>query len=289
MAMKDISPVDLPENPRYINGKVIMVTGASSGLGREFCLSLAKSGCKILACARRTELLRSLCEEINSLNVSFGEFSGQNSGEAVSVKVDVSQNGKAIDEAVQLAWNIYGRIDALINNAGIRGHVASPLDLDEEEWNSVMATNLRGTWLVARSVCRRMCDANQKGSVINISSIGGLPRGLLPGGIAYAISKAGVDVMTKVMALELGKYNIRVNSIAPGLFKSDITARLVQKDWIDKVAERIIPLRTHGTIDPALTSLLDHLIDDSSGFVTGNVFIVDCGATLPGVPLYSSL
>lgn len=91
------------------------------------------------------------------------------------------------------------------------------------------------------------------------------------------------------MALELGAYKIRVNSIAPGLFKSEITQDLVQKDWLHNVAERTIPLRTHGSSDPALTSLIRYLLHDSSEYITGNVFIVDAGATLPGVPIFSSL
>lgn len=92
-----------------------------------------------------------------------------------------------------------------------------------------------------------------------------------------------------MMALELGSYSIRVNSIAPGLFKSAITAELMKKEWLTTVAERINPLRTFGTADPALTSLVRYLIHDDSDYVTGNVFIVDVGATLPGIPIYSSL
>lgn len=91
------------------------------------------------------------------------------------------------------------------------------------------------------------------------------------------------------MALELGEHNIRANSIAPGLFKSEITSGLMQKDWLNTVAEKTVPLRTWGTSDPALTSLVRYLIHDSSAYVSGNVFIVDAGATLPGIPLFSRL
>lgn len=91
------------------------------------------------------------------------------------------------------------------------------------------------------------------------------------------------------MALELGAYKIRVNSISPGLFKSEITQALVEKDWLHRVTERTVPLRTSGTSDPALTSLIRYLLHDSSEYVTGNVFIVDAGVTLPGVPIFSSL
>ena len=89
------------------------------------------------------------------------------------------------------------------------------------------------------------------------------------------------------MALELGEYNIRANAIAPGLFKSEITKGLVEKEWLNKVALKTVPLKTYGTLDPAVTSLVRYLIHDSSQYVTGNIFIVDAGVTLPGVPIFS--
>ncbi|OVA13646.1 Short-chain dehydrogenase/reductase SDR [Macleaya cordata] len=267
---------------RRLDGKIVMVTGASSGLGREFCLDLAKSGCKIVAAARRTDRLKSLCDEINN-RLSSSEV------QAVAVELDLSAKGSVIDDSVQKAWDAFGRIDALVNNAGIRGGVSSPLDLSEDEWSNVVTTNLTGTWLVSKSLCRRIRNANQKGSVINISSISGINRGHLPGGVAYTASKTGLNSMTKDMALELGVYNIRVNSISPGLFKSEITEQLMQKNWLNNVAQKTIPLKTYGETDPALTSLVRFLIHDSSEYVTGNIFIVDAGQSLPGVPIFSSL
>ena len=91
------------------------------------------------------------------------------------------------------------------------------------------------------------------------------------------------------MALELGVYKIRVNSISPGLFKSEITQGLMQKDWLRNVERKTAPLREYGSSDPALTSLVRYLVHDSSEYVSGNIFIVDAGTTLPGVPIYSSL
>ncbi|KHN24253.1 3-oxoacyl-[acyl-carrier-protein] reductase 1 [Glycine soja] len=201
----------------------------------------------------------------------------------------VAADGPAIDRAVQKAWDAFGRVDSLINNAGVRGSVKSPLKLSEEEWDHVFKTNLTGCWLVSKYVCKRMCDIQLKGSIINISSVSGLNRGQLPGAAAYASSKAGVNMLTKVMAMELGMHKIRVNSISPGIFKSEITENLLQKDWLNDVVRKIMPLRRLGTSDPALTSLARYLIHDSSEYVTGNNFIVDYGGTLPGVPIYSSL
>lgn len=265
-----------------------MVTGASSGLGREFCLDLAKSGCKIIAAARRKDRLKSLCDHINSLSSSsYGDSNGDL--RAVAVELDVAADGKTIDASVQKGWEVFGCIHALVNNAGIRGNVRSALDISEEEWDNTMKTNLTGAWLVSKSVCIRMRDAKIGGSIINISSIAGLHRGHLPGSAAYTASKVALNTLTKMMALELGVYKIRVNSISPGLFKSEITENLMEKNWLNKVALKTVPLRTFGTSDPALTSVVRYLILDSSEYVTGNMFIVDAGATLPGVPIFSSL
>jgi NAD(P)-dependent dehydrogenase (short-subunit alcohol dehydrogenase family) len=284
MANQDSSSL---EPWHQLTGKVVMVTGASSGIGVDFCIDLAKAGCKIIAAARRIDRLASLCDNINQLTMS--TESSESQLRAVAVELDVSADGATIAASVERAWNAFGRIDTLINNAGVRGRVHSTLDLTEEELNNIFKTNLMGSWLVTKYVCVRMRDANQEGSVINISSIGGLSRGHLPGGVAYSSSKAALNTMTKVMALELGNQKIRVNSISPGLFKSEITQGLMEKSWLNNVALKTVPLRTYGTSNPALTSLIRYLIHDSSQYVSGNIFIVDAGVTLPGVPIFSSL
>ncbi|KAJ8443221.1 hypothetical protein Cgig2_017214 [Carnegiea gigantea] len=171
----------------------------------------------------------------------------------------------------------------------IAGNVKSPLDITEEEWNHIFRTNLTGAWLVSRSVSTRMHDAKIGGSIVNISSTAGLTRGHLPGSVAYAASKAALNTLTKVMSVELGVYKIRINSISPGIFRSEITQKLLEKDWIKNVAEKTLPLRAFGTTVPALTSLVRYLVHDSSDYVTGNIFVVDAGATLPGIPIFSSL
>jgi len=273
-----------------LKGKVVLVTGASSGLGRDFCLDLAKAGCKIIAAARRVDRLQSLCHQINHLSSSAeSNPTSSSSPRAVALELDVCADGPTIEKSIQKGWDAFGHIDALVNNAGVRGNVRSPLELSEEEWNHVMKTNLTGTWLVSKYVAIRMRDAERGGSIINISSVAGLNRGHLPGAAAYSSSKAGLNTLTKVMALELGVFKIRVNSISPGIFKSEITQGLMQKEWLHNVVKKTVPLGEHGTSDPALTSLIRYLVHGSSEYVSGNIFIVDAGATLPGVPIFSSL
>ncbi|KAJ1404269.1 Short-chain dehydrogenase/reductase SDR [Sesbania bispinosa] len=188
-------PSPLSEPWHNLDGKVVLVTGASSGLGLEFCLDLAKAGCKIVAAARRLDRLHSLCHQINNQP---SDTTVAGSLRAVAVELDVCADANSINNSVQKAWDAFGHIDTLINNAGVRGSVKSPLNLSEEEWNHVFKTNLTGCWLVSKYVCKRMCDAKRKGSIINISSTAGLNRGLITGGAAYASSKAAVITLTKV-------------------------------------------------------------------------------------------
>uniref|UniRef100_M1D7A3 2,4-dienoyl-CoA reductase n=1 Tax=Solanum tuberosum TaxID=4113 RepID=M1D7A3_SOLTU len=174
-----------------LTGKVVMVTGASSGIGLEFCLDLAKAGCRIIAAARRVDKLKSLCDQINS--------NSEGSPGAIAIELDVAADGATIESSVQIAWNAFGRIDALVNNAGVRGSVSSSVELTEEEWNNTYNTNLRGAWMVSKYVCKHMIDAKQGGgSVINITSMAGLNRVAVPGTIAYATSKMALDMVTKV-------------------------------------------------------------------------------------------
>lgn len=272
---------------RNLEGKVVMVTGASSGFGRELCKDLANAGCKVVAAARRMNKLKSLCEEINTCD--FANVTKPSSTIAAAVVLDVAGDAEAIKLAVDEAWKCFGRIDALVNDAGVRGGVKSSLELSEEEWNNVVRTNLTGSWLVSKYVGLCMVAAVQKGCIINISSINGLDRTQIHGSLAYSSSKSGLNSVTKIMALELGKQNIRVNSISPGIFPSEITESLMKKEWLKNVCERTVPLKTFLISNPALTSLVRYLIHDSSTYVTGNIFIVDAGYTLPGVPLFSSL
>ncbi|GAU34359.1 hypothetical protein TSUD_20660 [Trifolium subterraneum] len=161
MAAKQLEPW------HKLDDKVVLVTGASSGLGCDFCLDLAKAGCRIVAAARRLDRLHSLCNQINNLY-------GNETIRAVAVEIDVSSDAATID------------------------NIKSPLDLSEEEWDHVFKTNLTGCWLVSKYVCKRMCDVQRKGSIINISSTSGLNRGNLSGAVAYASSKAGVNMLTKL-------------------------------------------------------------------------------------------
>lgn len=169
------------------------------------------------------------------------------------------------------------------------GGTSSTIDLTREEWDKVLKTNLEGAWLCSKYVGIRMRDAGKGGSIINISSVFGLGRVQSKGSVAYCSSKAAMHAMTRVMALDFGTYNIRVNAIAPALFESDITKEIFQQSWLTNMVKRTVPLQCTSGADPPLTSLLHYLIHDSSKYVTANIFIVDAGTTLVGVPIFSCL
>ncbi|XP_051138793.1 uncharacterized protein LOC127256699 [Andrographis paniculata] len=270
--------------------KIVMVTGASSGLGWEFCLDLAEAGCRIIAAARRIDRLHLLCNRINEkFPVTSPTEPSQIQHRAMAMEFDIATTEKNIESCINKAWDLFGRIDVLINNAGARERLHKPLDLSQDEWDKIIRTNLTGTWLVSNYVCQHMREARQGGCVINIATLGGLNRVIFPGGDAYAASKTGVNTITKIMAKELGPYNIRVNAIAPGLFKSEITGKLMEKRELVTALSKVLPLGSFGTVNSALGPLVRYLIGESSQYVTGNVFIIDAGLSLAGVPIFSSL
>ena len=241
-------------------GKVALVTGASSGLGRRFATVLAEQGVAVGLAARRVDALESLANEIRARG-----------GKAFAVKLDVAEEQSAID-AVAAVEKALGSIDILVNNSGV-SIVKPALEQTAQDWDDVMNVNLRGVFLMAREVGRRMRDCGKGGNIINIASI--LGKRQIAGVTPYAVSKAGVIQFTKSMALEVARYNIRVNAIAPGYVETDINRHFFQSDagaaMIKKIPQRRIG--KEGDLDGALLLLAS----DASSFMTGSVITVDGG------------
>jgi NAD(P)-dependent dehydrogenase (short-subunit alcohol dehydrogenase family) len=241
-------------------GKTALVTGASSGLGRHFAQVLAQAGAKVVLAARRMDELEKLAGEITAAG-----------GQAMPVRLDVT-DAAAVRAALDAGEARLGGIDILINNSGIAQGVAV-LDQTEEDWDRVLDTNLKGAFLVATETARRMRDAKRAGSIVNIASILGLRQS---GQVtAYAASKAGLIQMTKSMALELARYNIRVNALAPGYINTEMN-----RDFIDtpvgEALVRRIPQRRIGRPEDLDGALL-LLASDASRYMTGAVIAVDGG------------
>ncbi len=239
-----------------LSGLTALVTGASSGLGRQFARALGAAGADVIVAARRADRLAETVELVAS-----------DGGTARAVEMDVS-DGASVDAV----FAEIGAVDILVNNAGVAS-TKKILEWTEQDWDFIMDTNLRGAWLVANACAKAMVAANKAGSIINIASIAGerVGRGIMP----YTVSKAGVIQLTKALALELAVHNIRVNAIAPGYIITDINRDYLEGDFGEKM-KRGIPQRRFGNPDDLDGPLL-LLASDASEFMTGAVIAVDGG------------
>ncbi|MBV9065023.1 MAG: SDR family oxidoreductase [Methylobacteriaceae bacterium] len=241
-------------------GKHVVVTGASSGLGRHFATMLAGAGAKVTLAARRTDALAGAVDEIKRAG-----------GSAQGVRLDVTA-AESIDKALAEAEAGFGPIQGLLNNAGVTA-TKPALDQDERAWDSVIDTNLKGVWLVANAVARQMLAAKVAGSIVNIASILGLR---VAGAVApYAISKAGVIQMSKALALEWARYGIRVNALAPGYFVTELNDNFFASE-AGKALIRRIPQRRLGNVQELDGPVL-LLLSDAGSYMTGSVVAVDGG------------
>ena len=249
-----------------VAGKVALITGASSGFGRHFATVLAREGAKVGLAARRVDALESLAQEIRAAG-----------GVAAVAQLDVA-DAASIAPAVATIERELGRIDVLVNNSGTS--IVKPLlEYTEQDWDAVVDVNLKGAFFVATEVARRMRDDGRGGSIINIESILSFRQtGHIP---AYVASKAGLTQLTKTMALELARYNIRVNGIAPGYFSTDINRGFLASEAGVAMIKRI-PQRRAGNVEDLEGPLL-LLACDASRYMTGTTLVVDGGHLVSGL------
>ena len=238
-----------------LDGKTALVTGASAGLGSHFAQVLAAAGAQVILAARRAEALAARVEEMTSAGFA-----------AKAMTLDVS-NPAGIAAAGQLR-----SVDILINNAGIVRD-GPALEQSEADWDAVVDTNLKGMFFTAQAVAQRMIERGAGGSIVNIASILGLRQagGVMP----YAVSKAGVIQLTKTLALEWARFGIRVNSIAPGYFDTDLNRALWESDAGKAMIKRV-PQRRLGRLEDLDGSLL-LLASDAGAYMTGSTLVVDGG------------
>jgi glucose 1-dehydrogenase len=249
-------------------GKVAVITGSSKGIGRAIALSFAKSNTYsgIVVNARKREEAERVAKEVQDIGNS----------NAIAVIADVSQEAdciRLIDEIVKH----YGRIDVLVNNAGIQQEVPFE-DTSTEVWQKIIAVDLTGPFVCSREAVKHMLNQDPKGGcIINISSVHQIiPK---PHYLPYATSKAGIEMMTKTLALELAHDNIRVNAVAPGAIETDMNEELKEdRAELNKVLRRI-PLRRIGTSEE-VANMVEFLASDKASYVTGSTFFVDGGMTL---------
>ena len=238
-------------------GKVVIITGASRGIGREIAKRLAKKGLKIIANYNKSE------KEAEKLKAELEQ-------EEISidiVKADVSKR-EDVRKLVKYTLNKYDKIDVLINNAGISEYKLFT-DETDEDWNKIINTNLYSAFAMSQEVIPNMIH-NKKGLIINMSSAWGVVGGSLE--VVYSISKAGMDGMTKALAKELGPSNIRVNSIAPGMIYTKMNEKFTEEE-LKKIKEEI-PLGAIGEASD-ISKCVEWLIEDK--YTTGQVISINGG------------
>jgi NAD(P)-dependent dehydrogenase (short-subunit alcohol dehydrogenase family) len=245
--------------PFDLSSKTALVTGASSGLGAHFAKCLGEAGAFVVLAARRADRLQSLQAELASTGIK-----------SKTIDLDVTSS-----DSVGTALDAAGPIDVLVNNAGI-SIVKPALEMLEKDWDAVVDTNLRGAWLMAQGAAKQWVADKRSGSIINIGSILGLRT---IGQVApYNASKAGLIHLTRALAMEWARYQIRVNAICPGYIETEMNSAFWKTPGGQKLIERIPQRRIGqpGHLDGALLLLAS----DAGEFMTGSVITVDGGHTV---------
>lgn len=243
-------------------GKVAIVTGGRRGIGKAIALAFAQAGAEVVVCDRVVDdgALLAVADEIQQLG-----------HRSLAIQTDISQKGD-VDSLVGQVLDEFGFIDILVNNAGIILK-ASLLETSEEDWDDIINVDLKGCYLCSQAVGKKMVERN-RGNIINISSGYVLKAPL--NRAAYCVAKAGVLMLTRVLALELASSNIRVNAIAPTITKTELAKSLWSDPEVLKREESAIPLgRLVEPDDIAGVALF--LASDASSFITGQTIVVDGG------------
>ncbi|HZA08289.1 MAG TPA: 3-oxoacyl-ACP reductase FabG [Nitrososphaeraceae archaeon] len=257
------------QNKNGSKSKVAVITGSSEGIGKAIAIAFANSGeySGIVTNSRKIDAAQQASNEIKNLGC-----------DSIAIQADVSKESDCI-RLIEETIKHYGRIDVLVNNAGIQQDV--PFEQTSiEEWHKIISVDLTGPFVCSREAVKHMekqQDANKSGCIINISSVHQtIPK---PHYIPYATSKAGIEMMTKTMALELAKKNIRANLVAPGAIQTDMNRELKEnKDALESVLKQI-PIGRIGNPEE-VANVVEFLASDKASYVTGTTFYVDGGMTL---------
>ena len=241
-----------------LDGKVAVVTGASRGLGAGIARSLRESGATVVGTSRDSESAERVAQQLGSMSI-------------VMDIIDVSSVREGIDHVA----SELGSLDILVNNAGLN-IPQNMLDVDEESWNAVIDTNLKGTFFAAQAAARHMVHRNEGGRIINIGSQAGVVG--IEERSAYGASKGGVAILTKVLAIELAEYGITVNSVAPTFVDTELTrSTLEDPEWRERVLS-CIPLGRVGEVEDVAAAVI-YLSSSAAAMVTGHTLLVDGGWT----------
>ena len=246
-----------------LKDKVALVTGASRGIGEAIAVGLAQAGADLAIASRKLPDLEKVAEEAKKLG-----------RKCLPVQAHLGKL-EEINQFVKRVLEEFGKIDILVNNAATNPTMAQAIDVDERAWDSIMNLNLKGLFFLSQAVAKVMKEKGG-GKIINVSSAAGTTPDILP---IYSISKAGVNMATKVMAQQWAQYNIRVNAIAPGLTKTRFSEALWKNPDILKMAMFKTPLRRPADPEEMVGAII-YLASDASSYVTGQIVGVDGGITI---------
>jgi len=253
-----------------LEGKVALVTGASRGIGRAIALAFADAGADVAISSRKLPDLEAVAEEIKA--------KGRKSM-ALASHIAKIEDSKTLVAKVKSEW---GRIDILVNNAGTNPYYGPLLDAEEWAWDVTMNVNLKGPFLLSQLVAKVMREQGG-GSIINLASI----AGIIPSELnIYSVTKAGLIMLTKVMAKEWGQYKIRVNAIAPGVVKTRLSEALWKAPAKGEEAARSKALGYIGLPEDIAGAAL-FLASDASSYLTGETILVDGGESVGPAPVYN--
>ncbi|MBL7209007.1 MAG: glucose 1-dehydrogenase [Dehalococcoidia bacterium] len=246
-----------------LDGKMALVTGGGRGIGRAVALGLARAGADVVVASRKLPDLEKVAEEIRGLG-----------RKSLAVAAHIGRV-EEISNLVSRVKEEFGKIDILVNNAGTNPTMDQALDIDERAWDSIMNLNLKGLFFVSQAVARVMKEQGG-GKIINIASVAGITPDILP---VYSMSKAGVIMASKVMAQQWAQYNIRVNTVAPGLTRTQFSQALWSNPDILQGAMSRTPMGRIAEPEEMVGAII-FLASDASSYVTGQVIAVDGGISI---------
>lgn len=249
---------------RKLEDKVVLVSGAGSGIGEVSALAFARAGAKLVLTGRRKEPLEATARRIDGI------------GDTLVVPADMSVAAD-VQHVMAATIDRFGRLDCAFNNAGIQGPMLPIVDMPEADFDAVVATNLKGVWLATKYAVRAMMQAGAGGAIVNTSSF--LSSAATAGSAAYSASKAGLDAMIRAVALEVGPSGIRINNINPGVIDTPMLRAhgdAIRGPLADRAA-----LKRLGTPED-IGDVAVWLCSDDARFITGQSILVDGGFTIPG-------
>ena len=246
-----------------LNKKTAIVSGGSKGIGKAIALKYAQAGADVVICSRRKENLEAAVIEAESNGFSL-----------IPIECNTS-NFDSIQSVVDLTMDKFGKVDILVNNAATNPYYGPILNSEDSHWDKIFDVNVKGYFNFAKA-CSISMIKNNYGKIINVASIAA--KTPLEGLGVYNISKAAVVMLTKVLAKELGQHNIQINTLAPGLIKTDFSKALWEDENTYNKIVKSIPQGKMGTPED-ISGMALYLASDASDFITGSIFTVDGGIT----------